>query len=35
MNKLPHWMQWCVVFCAFTGFAFWVSVAMRYLGQFA
>lgn len=26
MKDLPHWMQGCIVFCAFTGFWFWASV---------
>ncbi|CAB4154512.1 hypothetical protein UFOVP653_7 [uncultured Caudovirales phage] len=31
MSNLPHWMQWLVVFCAFTGAAFWLNVLGKLL----
>jgi len=31
MNNLPHWMQACWHFCAFTGLAFWSNVILKFM----
>lgn len=35
MSKLPHWMQACWHFFAFTGLAVWLEIFGRFLGQYA
>lgn len=35
MNKLPDWMQWCIIFCAITGAVFWTVFIIEYLKVYA